>query len=155
MAALYLHNALFTNDPPHISAPPEQTSSLTHHARASTSSRTTSSHQHHQFIPHDRHQSTQSLVVSDNSHPSELLHGAYTESSGGHERLVVRQSGSHHVEVSPGHNSFPSMESEDPSPISARERRRQWEVTLRKRLRRIRWARRGVLLLIGEDILLF
>lgn len=154
MAALYLHNALFANDPHPTSTttPLEHPSSSTHLGRASTSSRTTNSHQH-QHPPQDRHQSTQSLVLSDNSHPSEShFHGAYSESSGGHERLVTRPSGSQsqHAEVSPGFTSLPSMESVGPSPISARDRRRQWELAVRKRLQRLRWARRSVLILIGE-----
>ena len=151
MAALYLHNALFANDPT-TSTLTDPPSTSTHHGRASTSSRTTNSH-HFQHHPQDRHLSSHSLVLSDNSHPSEsVFHGAYSESSGGHERLVARLSGSqsHHAEeLSPGFTSFPSMESVGPSPISARERRRQWELALRKRLRRLRWARRSVLMLIG------
>ncbi|CAL1698185.1 unnamed protein product [Somion occarium] len=128
MAALYLHNALFANDPP-------QTPSLAHRA---SSSRT----------PHDRHLSSQSLVTlrtttSEHSHPSEpLLHGAYSESSGGHE-LLTRHPGYPNPPI-PGLD--PTLES---AALGQRERRRQWELAIRKRLRYLRWGKRSLLLLIG------
>ncbi|KAI0077004.1 hypothetical protein K474DRAFT_1173425 [Panus rudis PR-1116 ss-1] len=134
MAALYLHNALFGHEPPQ---PPP---SLTR--------RRSSSH-----VPLDRHLSSQSLVTlrtttTEHSHPTEpLLNTAYldTSSSVGHQRSPSGQPtrpDAHRIALQP----TLSFESD---PVSHREQRRRWELALRSRLRRLRWGKRSVLLLIG------
>ena len=133
MAALYLHNALFTTEPP--SPPPPSISRRQHAGR----------------VPHDRHISSQSSVTlhtstSEHSHPTEpLLQGE----SSAYRDLLSRQ---------PPHPSGPrtgwetalSLEAE---PVSNSERRKLSDLSLRKRIRRLRWASKGVLYLMGEALL--
>ncbi|KAI0946294.1 hypothetical protein AcV7_010309 [Taiwanofungus camphoratus] len=131
MAALYLHQALFASEP---SPPPTL-------AHRSPGSRT----------PHDRQLSSVSSVTlrttshSDHSHPTEpLLHPPSSESSV-YLDLLSRQP--HHPDGSgSGPNTGLNLEGD---PVTVSERRGHWERVVRKRLRRLRWTRRSLLVIIG------
>ncbi|KAH8077102.1 hypothetical protein BXZ70DRAFT_707715 [Cristinia sonorae] len=127
MAALYLHNALFGNEP--SSPPPIH--------RRPLSGRD----------PHSRQLSSRSSVTihastSEHSHPTEpLLQGE----SSAYRDMLSRQ---------PRYPSGVSSEwdtalSLDVEPASRRELQRLSEISLRKRIRRLRWASRSVLYLMG------
>lgn len=130
MAALYLHNALFTSEPP--SHPPPS------FARRPLSGR----------VPHDRQLSSQSSVTlhtstSEHSHPTEpLLHGE----SSAYRDLLSRQP----VHPSGAGTGWEAALSLDAEPVSTSERRRLSDLVLRKRMRRLRWASKSVLYLMGE-----
>lgn len=132
MAALYLHQALFASEP---SPPPTL-------AHRSPGSRT----------PHDRQLSSVSSVTlrttshSDHSHPTEpLLHPPSSESSV-YLDLLSRQP--HHPDGSgSGPNTGLNLEGD---PVTVSERRGHWERVVRKRLRRLRWTRRSLLVIIGK-----
>lgn len=128
-AALYLHNALFAREPspPVIAYRPS-----------------------YGRLPHDRHLSSISSMtlrtsVSEHSHPTEpLLHSPYSESA--YHELLARQPGHPDRPVSAWETAL-SLDSE---PVSQREQRRSRELEVRKSLRRLRWLRRALLLLIGS-----
>jgi len=131
MAALYLHQALFAPEPsvppilspsPHVQLPNRQLSSV------STVTLRTTSH-------------------SDHSHPTEaLLSPVDTESSAAYLDLLSRQ---------PHHPSSPGSRTDVPlnlegDPMTPGERRSRWERRVRRRLRRLRWTKRTLLVVIGE-----
>ncbi|KAI0830298.1 hypothetical protein BC628DRAFT_1313857 [Trametes gibbosa] len=131
-AAVFLHNAIFTADPP-----PLPSASLAHRAP-------------NRGGPHNRQLSSVSSVTlqtstSEHSHPTEpLIHPGDSESSV-YLDLLARQ---------PTH---PSRTSQPPigqglslqgDPVTPRERRSVWERSVRKRLKRLRWAGRVLLTVI-------
>ena len=128
-AALYLHNALFASETP---SPPVM-------ARRPSYGR----------LPHDRNLSSVSSTTlrtstSEHSHPTEpLLHTPYSDSA--YHELLTRQSGHPDRPVAAWETAL-SLDSE---PHSQREQRRIWELEVRKSLRRLRWFRRILLLVIG------
>ncbi|KAI0673148.1 hypothetical protein C8Q78DRAFT_969883 [Trametes maxima] len=129
-AAVFLHNAIFTTDPP----PP---ASLAHRAP-------------NRRVPHGRQLSSVSSVTlqtssSEHSHPTEpLIHPGSSESSV-YLDLLARQ---------PTHPSSPPPRgvglSLQGDPITLRERRNLWETAVRRRLKRLRWAGRVLLGIICE-----
>ncbi|KAI0791036.1 hypothetical protein C8Q75DRAFT_86218 [Abortiporus biennis] len=128
MAALYLHNALFTNEPQTPPVVARRTPSIGRN--------------------HDRQLSSVSSVTlrtstSEHSHPTEpLLHSPYNESA--FHELIPRQP----VHLDRGVNFDTSLSLETAS-VGHRERRRAWELARRKRLKRLRHVKRALLLLIG------
>ncbi|KAI0369331.1 hypothetical protein BV20DRAFT_1079338 [Pilatotrama ljubarskyi] len=124
-AAVFLHNAIFTTEPP----PP---ASLAHRAP-------------NRRGPHDRQLSSVSSVTlqtstSEHSHPTEpLIHPGSSESSV-YLDLLARQ---------PTHPSSPPPRglglTLQGDPVTPRERRNLWEQSVRKRLKRLRWAGRVLL----------
>ncbi|KAI0633025.1 hypothetical protein C8Q77DRAFT_1058952 [Trametes polyzona] len=125
-AAVFLHNAIFTTEPP----PP---ATLAHRAP------------NRRGGPHDRTLSSVSTVTlqtstSEHSHPTEpLIHPGSSESSV-YLDLLARQ---------PTHPSSPPARGPgltlQGDPVTPRERRSVWERSIRKRLRRLRWAGRALL----------
>ncbi|KAH9853003.1 hypothetical protein C2E23DRAFT_824411 [Lenzites betulinus] len=128
-AAVFLHNAIFTADPP----PP---ASLAHRAP-------------NRRGPHDRQLSSVSTVTlqtstSEHSHPTEpLIHG-HSESSV-YLDLLARQPT--HPSSHPPRGPGLSLQGD---PVTLRGRRSIWERSVRKRLKRLRWAGRVLLAVIGE-----
>ncbi|KAI0331335.1 hypothetical protein GY45DRAFT_629593 [Cubamyces sp. BRFM 1775] len=134
-AAVFLHNAIFTTEPP----PP---ASLAHRGHASPP-------HHHRRGPHTRQLSSVSSVTlqtstSEHSHPTEpLIHPGSSESSV-YLDLLARQ---------PTHPSSPPPTSTrgltlQGDPVTPRERRNIWEKAIRRRLKRLRWAGRVLLVVI-------
>ncbi|KAH9943904.1 hypothetical protein B0H21DRAFT_747516 [Amylocystis lapponica] len=129
MAALYLHQALFATEP---STPIRAHRSLT--VRSS----------------HDRHLSSVSSATlrtsnSDHSQPTEpLLHPLDSESSV-YLDLLSRQP-QHPAGPENGSHVGLSLEGD---PVTLSERRSLWERVVRRRLRRLRWAKRILLAVIG------
>ena len=132
MAALYLHQALFS-DP---SVPQTATTSSTRSSFAQ-----------------DRRLSAVSSVTlrtasnSDHSHPTEpLLNPPDSEASSAYLELLARQ---------PRHPSSPGTPEEaalclEGGPVTLSERRSHWERRTRRRLRRLRWTKASLLCVIGE-----
>lgn len=144
MAALYLHNAMFSQDAP---AHP----SLTHLPIPGPSS--------DPYTPkHSRHQSSQSVAPSfitstseyAYSHPTEpLLHPETTNSGSlAYADLLSRQP--HHPSgPGPGWDMGLSLVGDVPT---LPERKATWEAVIRKRLRRLRLTKGALEGLIGETI---
>ncbi|KAI8990371.1 hypothetical protein BD414DRAFT_483405 [Trametes punicea] len=134
-AALFLHNAIFTTEPP----PPASLA----HAHAHRSGPTSPGGGSHRRSLHTRQLSSVSSVTlqtsaSEHSHPTEsLIHPGSSESSV-YLDLLARQ---------PTHPSSPPPTSGvgltlQGDPVTQRERRSLWERTVRRRLKRLRWAGR-------------
>lgn len=128
MAALYLHNAIFANESP--------TPSTSHSPIASA---------HYRPPPpraiHDRHLSSLSLVTlrtatTEHSHPHEpLLDDTISREVGRSTNLDFSP-----LEIDANSNNDIWIQ---------QERRRRQGIELQKKLLRIRWAKRGVMILIG------
>ncbi|EIW56467.1 uncharacterized protein TRAVEDRAFT_65689 [Trametes versicolor FP-101664 SS1] len=125
-AAVFLHNAIFTADPP----PP---ASLAHRAP-------------NRRGPHDRTLSSVSTVTlttstSEHSHPTEpLIHPGGSESSV-YLDLLARQP----THPSSAPEPRPQGLTLQGDPVTPRERRSLWERSVRKRLQRLRWTGRVLL----------
>ncbi|GJE88987.1 hypothetical protein PsYK624_050760 [Phanerochaete sordida] len=118
MAALYLHQALFANDTPPPSAQPLRNSRGPHDLSLSGVTLRTS--------------------TSEGSHPTEpLLNGPYGPSAAYQDILASQPvySESHRA-------SWTTALSLAGDPLSATERKRHWELQIRAKLRRLRWAKR-------------
>lgn len=125
MAALYLHHALFTNDTPAPSVAPRTG----------------------RVLPHNRQLSSFSSVTlqepSEMSHASTPLFDTYADSPV-YQDLLSRQ---------PPHPLEGSAITEltfEGDPITYREQRGRWEKGVRTKLRRLKWARRLLTVIIGE-----
>ncbi|KAJ3557637.1 hypothetical protein NM688_g1369 [Phlebia brevispora] len=124
MAALYLHHALFAADP---QPPPSNARTL-----------------------HDRQSSSFSTVTlrttSDYTHPTESLlqHDEPTIGSSAYLDILARQP-LHPAEPRASWNTSLSLQ---PDPITPRERKRIKERALRRKLRRLRWAK-WILLIVA------
>ncbi|KAI0772414.1 hypothetical protein BD413DRAFT_474121 [Trametes elegans] len=123
-AAVFLHNAIFTTEPP----PP---ATLAHRAP-------------NRRVPHDRHLSSASSTVtlhttatSEHSHPTEPLIHPGSSASSVYLDILARQ---------PPHPSSPPPRGAgltlQGDPVTPRERRSLWERSVRKRLKRLRWTAR-------------
>ena len=133
MAALYLHHALFTPDSP---SPP----SVAH--RSSHGS-------HHYSSPSS---ATLRTSTSEHSHPTEpLLNGPYLQAAA-YQDILANQPV--YSEVSRTTSWTTAGLSPSGDPVTSRERRGQWERFVRRKLRRLRWAKRGFKGVIGENPLL-
>ncbi|OJT11186.1 hypothetical protein TRAPUB_12293 [Trametes pubescens] len=130
-AAVFLHNAIFTTDPP----PP---ASLAHRAP-------------NRRGPHDRTLSSVSTVTlttstSEHSHPTEpLIHPGGSASSVYLDLLAQQPT---HPDSAPGPRAQGLTLHGDA--VTPRERRSLWERSVRKRLQRLRWAGRVLLGIICE-----
>ncbi|RDX47657.1 hypothetical protein OH76DRAFT_726007 [Lentinus brumalis] len=139
MAAVFLHNAIFTTEP---ASPP----SLAHPQSGP--------HPHWQHrapnrrVPHDRQSSVSTVTLqtstSEHSHPTEpLIHPGSSESSV-YLDLLARQP-THPSSPPPARGSGLTLRGD---PVTARERRTQYEQMVRRRLKRLRWAQRALLVII-------
>ncbi|KDQ55993.1 hypothetical protein JAAARDRAFT_317116 [Jaapia argillacea MUCL 33604] len=132
MAALYLHNALFS---------PEASSSTLGPQRSQSSGRTPS----HQRQPSAHSIATLTTVTTHHSHPTEpLLHSNNSVSSAYHD-LLSRQP-SHPSGPQPGWDSALKLERE---PVSATEARGYRQRHLREKLKRWKIVKVGLEVLIG------
>ncbi|KAJ2965894.1 hypothetical protein NUW54_g13963 [Trametes sanguinea] len=142
-AAVFLHNAIFTNEPP---APPASIaprvsigSTSTGHGRSSN----------HRRGPHMRQLSSVSSVTlqtstSEHSHPTEpLIHPGSSESSV-YLDLLARQP-THPSSPPPTRGTGLTLQGD---PVTQRERRNIWERAVRRRLQRLRWAGRALTVII-------
>ncbi|RPD77216.1 hypothetical protein L226DRAFT_533220 [Lentinus tigrinus ALCF2SS1-7] len=140
MAAVFLHNAIFTTEPP---SPP----SLAHPQPGGP-------HPHHRAPnrrgPHDRQLSSVSSVTlhtstSEHSHPTEPLIHPGSSASSVYLDLLARQP-THPSSPPPARGSGLTLQGD---PVTPRERRIQYEQMVRRRLKRLRWAQRALFTIIG------
>ena len=126
MAALYLHQALFANDTPPPTAQPYRNSRGAYDLSLSTATLRTSSSEH--------------------SHPTEpLLTGPYAPSIA-YQDILANQP----VLSEANRTSWTTGLSLAGDPVTSTERKRQWERLVRKKLRRLRWAKRVLEAIIGK-----
>lgn len=133
MAALYLHNAIFTPEASESSIPASPDPYTPHHGRHR------SSHSSFTVAPSFR------TSTSEFSHPTEpLLH---PEISGSHaySDLLSRQP-AHPSGPQPGWDMGLSLVGDQPT---MRERKDFWERTVKKRLRRLRFTKLAMEMLLG------
>ncbi|OBZ74938.1 hypothetical protein A0H81_05510 [Grifola frondosa] len=130
MAALYLHNALFASEP---SVPPAL-------AQRSLDRRNT-----HERQPSSVSSVTFQTATSEHSHPTEPL---IQRSSGSSAYLDLLSRQPNHPDHGP-RDSFNSGLSLRGDPVTPQEVRSHWERSVRRRLRRLRWAKRTLLVVIG------
>ncbi|KIP03030.1 hypothetical protein PHLGIDRAFT_130393 [Phlebiopsis gigantea 11061_1 CR5-6] len=118
MAALYLHHALFASEtpaPPPLSRP---SNGLQHQLSLSSVTVRTS--------------------TSEHSHPTEpLLHGPYPQAAAYQDILASQP-----IYSETSRTSWTTGLSLTGNPVTSRERKRQWERQVRRKLRRLRWAKR-------------
>ena len=127
MAALYLHHALFATDPP---SPPSLAHSSSHGS-------------HHYSSPSSV---TLRASTSEHSHPTEpLLNGPYLQAAA-YQDILANQP----VYSEASRTSWTAGLSLSGDPVTARERKRQWERQVRRKLRCLRWAKRVLKGVIGR-----
>ncbi|TFK92158.1 hypothetical protein K466DRAFT_643503 [Polyporus arcularius HHB13444] len=138
MAAVFLHNAIFTTEPPSLAHP--QSGPHPHWQHRAPNRR----------LPHDRQLSSVSTVTlqtstSEHSHPTEPLIHPGSSASSVYLDLLARQP-THPSSPPPARGSGLTLRGD---PVTARERRTQYEQTVRRRLKRLRWAQRALFVIIG------
>ncbi|CDO68745.1 hypothetical protein BN946_scf184989.g11 [Trametes cinnabarina] len=142
-AAVFLHNAIFTNDP---SAPP---ASIGHRVSIGSASTGHGRSSNHRRAPHMRQLSSVSFVTlqtstSEHSHPTEpLIHAGSSESSV-YLDLLARQP-THPSSPPPARGTGLTLQGD---PVTQRERRNVWERAVRRRLKILRWVGRGLTVIL-------
>ncbi|KAI0693091.1 hypothetical protein C8T65DRAFT_668748 [Cerioporus squamosus] len=142
MAAVFLHNAIIATEP---ASPPSLAHPHPHFGPHPTQHRAPN-----RRTTHDRQLSSVSSVTlqtstSEHSHPTEpLIHPGSSESSV-YLDLLARQP-THPSSPPPARGSGLTLQGD---PVTARERRTQYERMVRRRLQRLRWAQRALFVIIG------